>query len=52
MFCAFTRPRYQVSIYRTNGSVDVFIIYLLKMPYTYLPHHMKNNYMKAQGVPQ
>ena len=29
MFCAFPRPRYQVSVYRTNGSL-VFIILLVR----------------------
>ena len=26
MFCAFTRPRYQVSIYRTIGPLVCFVV--------------------------
>ena len=26
MFCAYTRPRYQVSVYRTIGPLDIYIV--------------------------
>ena len=30
MFCGFTRPIYQVSVYRTIGSLVIFVAHLLR----------------------
>ena len=31
MFCAFTRPRYQVSVYRTIGPLVVYFTPILEL---------------------
>ena len=50
MFCTFSRPKYQVNVYRTIGPLvafmTAFVDFLVKRLYMYFVSYMKQRFYK------